>query len=377
MERRHDIDWLRTIAVWLLVPFHAGCIFMGINWAIVSNEQSPLVTFFVSFLHCWHMPLLFFLAGIGSFYALKKRNRPAFIQERFYRLFVPLVFGMLVIIPPQMYFQRLQEGVFEGSYFAFYPKFFEGLYPDGNFGYKNLWFLFYLFIYSMVCLPLFTTFQRSHCNDAIISALKSLASRPGGLLLLCIPFFPIEALLRVPFPRSHIFIMDWANLLRYGLFYIYGFYYASSPDLAGAISRQRHIWIVVSLVTTIIVIGMRLLVGIPRASYTPEYIIVIGSFFGVGTWAWILCLLSYTNRYLNFDHPVLRRFTPISLPFYIIHQTILIAFGYYILDAGFTIYPAFLIIVMFTFISSWIIADFGIRPWKITQLCFGMKGKVR
>ena len=78
----------------------------------------------------------------------------------------------------------------------------------------------------------------------------------------------------------------------------------------------------------------------------------------------------------NWRVAILRRFVPISLPFYIVHQSLLIAIGYSVLKAGLSLYPAFFAIVSLTFVSSWLFADFGVRPWRTAQLLFGMKGKL-
>ena len=372
-ERRHDIDWLRTIAVWLLVPFHTACIYTG--WPFIHSEQRSWMTeFIVTFLNNWHMPLLFFLAGIGTYYALRKRDGRAFVKERLFRLFVPLVFGTFVVVPFQPYFQRLHDGSYEGGFLAFYPKFFEGIYPEGNFSYSHLWFLLYLFVFSLACLPLFTTVYRRH-GDAIGARLMRLASRPGALLLLSLPFIVIETTLRVPFPGLQTFITDWANVLRYSLLYTYGFYYVATPGLADAVSGQRRIWLSVAGVLTVVLTILLLPLGLfPPFGYNPAFMLLlaVGGFL---MWAWLLTFLGYARHYLSFENAILRRFIPISLPFYILHQTVLIAIAYYVLTAGFTLYPAFFTIVPLTFIACWLLADFGVRPWKITQLGFGMKGR--
>lgn len=355
------------------MPFHTAVIYQG-GFFLVSDERSLIMDIFTGFLNCWHMPILFFLAGVGTYYALRKRDAKAFRKERFYRLFVPLVFGTFVVVPFQPYFRRLQEGAFEGSFFAFYPKFFEGIHPEGNLSYSHLWFLLYLFIFAQACLPLFTTVYAKQ-GGAIGARLMRLASKPGGLLLLFIPFFITEATLRPIFPGLQTFITDWANVLKYALLYTYGFYYVATPGLAQAVGQQRRTWLSAAAIVTVILVTLLIFDLIPSGSYDPASMFLRGVYGGFGMWVWILTLLGYAQQHLNFDHAILRRFVPLSLPFYILYQTVLVAIGYYVLRAGFTIYPAFLIIITLTFAASWLLADFGIRPWKITQLCFGMKGK--
>ncbi len=197
-----------------------------------------------------------------------------------------------------------------------------------------------------------------------------------ALLLLAIPFIVIEVTLRPIFPGLQTFVTDWANVLRYSLLYAFGFYYVAIPGLAEFICRERRIWFVVAASMTIVLAALLLPKFIvPALGYNPIFLLLIGV-SGFLMWAWLLTFLGYARRYLDFDHAILRRFTPISLPFYIVHQSILVAIGYYVLTAGFSLYPAFFTIVPLTFIAAWLLADFGIRPWKITQFCFGMKGKL-
>ena len=380
-ERHHDIDWLRSIAVWLLIPIHTASIYLAGEeiYVLRSDERSLLTDITAAFLNIWQMPLLMLLAGMGSYYALKKRNAKNFLEERFFRLFVPLVFGTLVCVPPMVYCQRLQDGSFTGSFFAFYPKFFKGLHPKGNFTYGHLWFLFYLFIFSIICLPLFTKIYRSH-GSAISGWLMKFAERRGALLFLCIVFVVIEVCLRASFPGRQYFINDWANVLRYLLLCSFGFFYAATPALRQAVKEQRRIWLaagLVGLIVVTVIAELELLIPkdelLPPLRYTPGFLIIVGIYGGPVMWATILALLGYAQQHLNFDHAILRRFVPIALPFYVVHQAILIPTGYLTLQAGYSLYPAFFIICLVSFNLTWLVVDFGLRPWRIPRLCLGMK----
>src|SRR5688572_16851021 len=95
-------------------------------------------------LHDCSIPLLFFISGAGTYLALGKRTPRQFAGERFKRLFIPLVFGMLVIVPPQIYFERIN--LFNG-YFDFYKTVFQFKpYPEGSLSWHHLWFILYLFL---------------------------------------------------------------------------------------------------------------------------------------------------------------------------------------------------------------------------------------
>jgi len=142
--------------------------------------------------------------------------------------------------------------------------------------------------------------------------------------------------------------------------------------------RTIAVWLLVAfhpaVIFTVILITPLILDLLPGGGYNPASMLVTGVYGGFGMWVWLLTFLGCARHNLNFDHAILRRFTLLPLPFYILCQVVLISIGYYVLRTGVTLYPAFFIIVTLTFAVTWLLADFGIRPWKFTQLCFGMKG---
>ena len=153
--RCYELDWLRVIAVLVLVFFHSSEIFSK-GWFHIKNDETSL--FFnslSSFIYIWHMPLFFLVAGASTWFALEFRTGKIYVKERIYRLLVPLIFGILLLIPPQSYYENKQKINFSGTFLEFYPHFFEGIYPEGNLHWGHLWFLFYLFVFSIGCFKLF------------------------------------------------------------------------------------------------------------------------------------------------------------------------------------------------------------------------------
>ena len=139
-NRLYYIDWLRVLAVLALFPFHAGEIFSPRFFYVKSEVLLNAPIFFNSFMYHFHMPLFMFLAGIGSYFALKHRDGKGYVIERFKRLFVPLLFGILVVIPPQSYLRLLGKAEmgwpkgfiqnapgpgYDKNFFEFYPDFFK------------------------------------------------------------------------------------------------------------------------------------------------------------------------------------------------------------------------------------------------------------
>jgi fucose 4-O-acetylase-like acetyltransferase len=116
--RRLFIDWLRIFAVLLLFPYHSTRVFdIYETFYVHSDRTSAVLThIFISFVNVFHMPLFFFLAGASTCFALGFRSGKQYVYERFKRLFIPLIFGMLVVIPPQSYLGALSKGKFTGNF---------------------------------------------------------------------------------------------------------------------------------------------------------------------------------------------------------------------------------------------------------------------
>jgi glucan biosynthesis protein C len=187
--RRWDIDWLRVLAVLLLFYYHPARIFYSWGgWYIESTHKSKGLSYIALFIEHWHMPMFFLLAGISTWFALRFRSGGQYVKERFKRLLVPFIFGLLVIVHPQIYFELLHNHRIARrtvSYLQFYPHFFDGRYTD-EFDMGHLWFIAYLFLFSLVSLPLFLYLKRDS-GQRVIDRLAGFLTRPGMIFLLAIP----------------------------------------------------------------------------------------------------------------------------------------------------------------------------------------------
>ncbi len=202
-ERRYDVDWLRVLAIGMIFLFHCARFFDSYDWHVKNLTLSHGMTIFITFTVQWIMPLFFILSGIGVCFALRHRTNPAFVKERFFRLVVPLVFGIFFLALPQVYIERVSHHQFEGSLLSFLPHYFDGMYGfGGNFAWMglHLWYLQMLFVYSLLMLPLFRAAQRGKAKG-LVSRLASLCIRPWRTLLLVLPLFIVELFVNA-FPGS-------------------------------------------------------------------------------------------------------------------------------------------------------------------------------
>ncbi|MFC4874431.1 acyltransferase family protein [Negadavirga shengliensis] len=151
--RRYELDWLRVIAFALLVFFHTGMLFVSWDWHIKNNVISEAIRWPMLFLSQWRMSLIFLISGAGVYFAMGYRSPKVFALDRLKRILVPLLAGMILVIPPQVYLERLDQGA-EWGYLRFYLTIFRfEPYPEGNFSWHHLWFLVYILSYSWFCCP--------------------------------------------------------------------------------------------------------------------------------------------------------------------------------------------------------------------------------
>lgn len=372
--RRHDMDWLRVIVFGLLIFYHVGMFFVPWGWHIKNDIIYPNARWPMLFVNQWRLPILFVISGMGTFYALSRSTAGQFAKERFIRLFIPLVFGMFVIVPPQIYFERLDKGQINPGYFDFWPSqlFANGVYPEGNFSWHHLWFLPYLLLFSLVMLPLFL-YLRSHPNAGILNLIRKWASQPFGLFWLVIPLYIWESLVEPFFESTHALIGDWFNLVNYGTLFFYGFLLISVKDVFWAtVEKNRRKYLYIGLVFFSLLLGIRLLFEDSTLVHFTEAIFKV-----VNLWAWILVLFGYAAAYLNRPNAQLSYANEAVYPFYILHQTITIAIGFYLMHLDWGFWPKFSIMVIGTFGFSWLIYEFLIRRWKWVRPLFGLKPRDR
>jgi glucans biosynthesis protein C len=122
--RRPELDVMRAFVVAGLVVFHSAVVFAsGSSWFINDPRPSPWFTVLLLWGSLWGMPLLFLVSGMGARYALRSRSAGAFIRERLARLLVPLLTGLVLLVAPMFYLNRLGEPGFQEPYWRFWLRF--------------------------------------------------------------------------------------------------------------------------------------------------------------------------------------------------------------------------------------------------------------
>ncbi len=371
VRRAFYLDWVRVFAVLLLVPFHTGMIYVFFGWHIKSDILSLPISLFNEFIAIWQMAILFFVAGAASWYALESKKGSVYVYERIKRLLVPLLFGMLIIVPPQIYMERIHRQQFQGSFLEFYPN-FHGIYPDGNLSWHHLWFLAYLFVFSMLLLPLFTYLKKTKGN-LLIQKLEQLLKVPGGIFLPAFPIFLTEFLLRTGWPDGNQnLINDWANFLLYGMLFICGYLFCSIDQFWEEAAQKRHTALIAGITLILLFLALDLSGNTPAWEYNLSNMALLG-LRGINKWCWVLVILGYAKKHFNFNNRFLQYANEAVLPFYILHQTAIVIIGYYILKLSIGILPQYLIIIAATYLTVIIIYEFIVKRINLIRFFFGMK----
>ena len=317
--RKHFIDNLRWLCILMLFPYHIFRIYNSFMEAFyVEGQDVILTTGFIVATSPWFMPLLFVLAGISSAYALNKRANSAYVKERFYKLFIPLIAGILLVVPAQTYFAERFHNGFTGGYFYQYILFFTG--PTDLSGYRggftpaHLWFLLYLFVISILALP-------------IMSILKNTKRK---LVPERIPLWLLPLLCIIPLLMTPILNIGGMSIGMYFAYFMLGYLILSNDALIQKLDRHRLSLLAGSLVLMALFVGMWLLLLYDIFVLHPIAIQAFSTFYG---WFAILTILGLGNRYLNFRNKRTEYLSASSFPVYIFHQTWIIVVAYYILLA--------------------------------------------
>ncbi|TVS07329.1 MAG: hypothetical protein EA413_01240 [Cyanobium sp. PLM2.Bin73] len=353
LPRSHDLDWLRLLAVILLIGYHAAAVFyageLG-RFYVVDAHSSGALSVAVTFVHQWHMPLFFFLAGAASWHSLQRRSAGEYLRERLRRLLVPLLIGILVLVPPQVYLQERQAGRAGGSFLAFYPQFFDGVRPAGHFEWAHLWFLAYLLVISIVCLPLLLKLRQG-ATPGDGPGDSTTEQGLAALVALALPLMAVEALLRPHWIGFQNLYDDWANLSLYLLYFVYGFLFCQRRALWGAIEQHRRVLWAVAAVAMAVLLSLGISQQVPERAYSGPYM-AYQLLRGLNSWCWVLGLLALARPLRHVDHPLLRYGNRLGFSVVLFHQPLIVVTAFLVVPLPLAVAAKFWVISLASLLGS-------------------------
>lgn len=332
--RRIDLDWVRIGAFGLLIFYHVGMFYVPWVWHIKSAQPVAALEPLMLLLNPWRLALLFLVSGVATRFMLRKTTAGALLRARSSRLLVPLIFGMLVIVPPQAYIQIVEGPGYAGGFIDFYLEHYFAfgkafcpkpciILPTWN----HLWFVAYLWIYTMalglVVMAMPGVVQRLE---------RRLASLLSGAWLLIVPslLFGVFRLTLLPyFPSTHALFGDWYNHALFASVFLLGFLLAHAVPFWEVVERQRWIALILALALFASWLMLRSVRdgGMPLRLYA-------GFAYGFYQWLAIVAVLGFARRWMTRDSAARRYLTDAIFPYYIVHQTAIIMIAHALRGSG-------------------------------------------
>lgn len=359
-DRRPDLDWLRVIAILLLHLFHTGMMFNTWDWHLKSPTPLPALEPPMHVLHLVRMPLLMLISGVGTAFALRQRSLGTFAWDRTKRLLWPLVFGMFLVVPPQVFIERLHSGAFHGGYLDFYPHVFEFVpYPRGDFSWHHLWFVAYLFVYCLLALPLFWGLRTAR-GQALLARADAWLARGWNVALLFLPLALGVYLLR-RYPETHALRDDPKVFTYYGQLFLIGHLLGRCTHVwTHLVERRRNLLVATAAVFAVMA---------PPNEY-PPFFETLGTYAFV--WGVVLTSLAYARAHVTVRRPWVAHAQELTYPFYILHQTVIVLVGYALLRLPVGPWVLFGLVLTVSFLSTWGLSELIARV-RWLRPCFGLK----
>jgi glucan biosynthesis protein C len=366
-KRVYFIDWLRILAVLLLFPFHTLRVFdAGEPFYAKSSPPSEWVGSLLGFISTWHMPLLFFLAGCSTYYALTKRVIGQYAWERVKRLLVPFVFGFLILIPPQTWFGGRFNSGYADSYGHYLASgdFLRWNVKDGGdyfggFGIGHLWFIMFLLLISLIGLAV-TGWGARGRGSAKLQAFCRLLSRPWGWIVALVILYVGGVIPEIP----------GGPIVFYLFVFLLGFIAVCDPQFMESAQRYRVPMLVAGLGLALFhVLSSDFRESFPDPSWQRAllYLAEIGA-----CWFTIVGMLGFARRYLDRTSRTQRYLAEGSYPAYILHQTVIVIIGFYVVQWT-APRPAQWVILLLAAVAGTFALYELVRRVNVLRFLFGMK----
>ncbi|NNG22159.1 acyltransferase family protein [Telluria aromaticivorans] len=333
VSRLYFLDWVRILAFFVLILYHVGMYYVTWDWHVKSPFAGTGPEPFMQLSSPWRLGLLFFIAGAGASLMLARQGPSAFLRRRSSRLLLPLLFGMLVIVPPQPYLEVVEKlgygdgyGTFMRLYLAGYNGFCREdclVLPTWN----HLWFVAYLWVYAVLL---------AGCVALCGSRFDRLAARAGTLLrgwrIIAIPA-ALLALARVllveHFPTTHALVDDWYNHAMCLAPFLLGALVARVPGFWARLEPVR--WQALGIAATGWAL-LRIWDAAPDGVLAPQAVALLRpamyAVYALLAWSAMVAACGFARRHLDRDGPARCYLNEAVFPVYIVHQTLIVTMAH-------------------------------------------------
>jgi glucans biosynthesis protein C len=365
-NRLYFLDWLRIYALILLIVFHVGMYYVSWDYHVKSPYATDSLAMWMMLSEPWRLSLLFLISGIATGFMIHQVETKQFAFKRSVQLLLPLICGIYLVVPPQTYYEAIQKYGFQGNFFDFLKLYYAHarvfchedqclVMPTWN----HLWFLPYIWVYTMVIwfLKLNTATSLSMMSQWINRALSGVSLVVTPIALLWI----IRLTLFNNYPTTHDFTHDIFNHARYFLIFALGYALSQNADAWPVFSKHR-------LKTLILAIASWALY-ILTYQQVPQPVEFL--FLSSLQWSAVSAAMGYGFFYLNFDSRARNQLTQAVFPIYLFHQTVLIVMSQWLAPLSLNPWIESSVLIALTLTVSYL-GYALVRPIPWIRTCFGL-----
>lgn len=389
-QRYFELDALRVIAFGVLILYHIGMFYvLDWGWHIKSDEQFSLLQDVMILINQWRMSLLFLISAMVFTVVLRRgyEQHPSrwlfslsILGKRTLRILVPLLFGMFVIVAPQVFVEWTASGKLQMPFIDFYLAYINpntDLFKEkqsiiGLLTWNHLWFLPYLFVYSVLILLLFPLIRW-------VGVVKStlLDSLPLFSIIVVTLMTYIWLELRTAYPTTHDLVSDWYSHAKYFWVMLVGIVIVLRPALYTAIMKARYISLTIAVTLySVIILDRHDMLGatgeLMESSFS--FRVSVGVIVVLNHWAWLAAILGFGQKYLSKPSKLTSYLNRGVLPYYMVHQTLIVVAAFYLSSRVSSTMAEFLGITLITLIGCAITFEIAKR-FLVLRFLFGLKLK--
>lgn len=371
--RRPDLDALRVVAFAMLILYHTGMGYVTWGWHVKSAYADTTLELPMMLMNPWRLPLLFFISGVAMAMLAGKLGTGRFMLERVWRLFVPLVFAMAVIVMPQSYFELRTNGEIEPGILAFWPQYldFGSAFSITTPTWNHLWYVAYVFVYALILAPVLPH-TRALARFRLERVWEGRSGLAAFLILPVLPLLLIRFTLADSFPVTHNLVWDWATHAYSLTFVIFGALAARSEGFWRVVDRAGKLALALTLGGAVLLAFAYIDFDARFASPLEATLWRVMRF--AYAWWMIVTLIWLARRLVRSGSVLLSRLNVLIFPVFIVHQTLTVSAVYLITAWNMRLGgPAeFLTVAAITVLGSWAIAEAASRI-AILRPLMGMK----
>ena len=375
--RRYDLDWVRIGAFMLLILYHVGMYYVTWDWQVKSPHASATIEPLMMLSSPWRLSLLFLVSGVATGFLLARQSSNHFLGLRSIRLLIPLVFGMLVIVPPQSYLEVVEKFRYAGSFTEFYRLYITGFHGFCRGGdclimptWNHLWFVAYLWVYTVVL------YFAVRIAPPVIPWLRRLAERRlSGLGILFWPLVYLCAIrmgLSAKFPSNLALLGDWYNHALYLGVFLLGFALAGARGAWATLERTRWITLGFAVLSWAYLVAYVGAYSSGTALPPMALQLLARAIYGAEQWLAVVAVLGFARRHLAHDSVARRYLTGAIFPVYILHQTVIVVAAHALKPSN--LYPPVegVLLVLVT-VATCFLSYEAIRRVRLLRPLFGLE----